>query len=72
MAPEGVEAANPAFDVTPARYVTAIITERGIARVPYDESLARLARDERPAAISEQGEELASSAAVAQTVRVSN
>jgi methylthioribose-1-phosphate isomerase len=29
IAPEGVTAANPAFDVTPARYITAIITERG-------------------------------------------
>lgn len=42
VAPEGVEAAHPAFDVTPARYVTAIITERGIARPPYQESLGRL------------------------------
>jgi len=33
---------NPAFDVTPANYVTAIITERGIARAPYEESLRRL------------------------------
>jgi methylthioribose-1-phosphate isomerase len=43
MTPDGVEIENPAFDVTPAKYVTAIITERGIARAPYDESLARLA-----------------------------
>jgi methylthioribose-1-phosphate isomerase len=35
--------ANPAFDVTPHRYVTAIITERGIAREPYRESLAAFA-----------------------------
>jgi methylthioribose-1-phosphate isomerase len=33
---------NPAFDVTPNRYVTAIITERGVAREPYDESLRQL------------------------------
>jgi initiation factor 2B subunit 1/2 family protein len=33
---------NPAFDVTPHRYVTAIVTERGIARAPYGESLARI------------------------------
>jgi len=33
---------NPAFDVTPNRYVTAIITERGVARAPYEESLRRL------------------------------
>ncbi|HVP53126.1 MAG TPA: S-methyl-5-thioribose-1-phosphate isomerase [Terriglobales bacterium] len=43
IAPEGVRIENPAFDVTPARYVTAIITERGIARAPYTESLKRLA-----------------------------
>jgi methylthioribose-1-phosphate isomerase len=42
IAPEGVEVANPAFDVTPNRYVTAIITERGIARAPYTESLKAL------------------------------
>jgi len=34
-------AANPAFDVTPNRYVTAIITERGVARPPFTESLRR-------------------------------
>ena len=38
-APEGIEARHPAFDVTPHRYVTAIITERGIAREPYVQSL---------------------------------
>ena len=43
MVPDGVEIENPAFDVTPAKYVTAIITERGIAKAPYEESLARLA-----------------------------
>jgi methylthioribose-1-phosphate isomerase len=43
MTPAGVEIENPAFDVTPARYVTAIITERGIAKAPYQESLANLA-----------------------------
>ncbi|HYL16095.1 MAG TPA: S-methyl-5-thioribose-1-phosphate isomerase [Terriglobales bacterium] len=43
MVPEGVNVENPAFDVTPAKYVSAIITERGIARAPYQESLARLA-----------------------------
>src|SRR5580693_856081 len=35
MVPDGVEVENPAFDVTPAKYVTAIVTERGIARAPY-------------------------------------
>ena len=43
MVPDGVEVENPAFDVTPAKYVTAIVTERGIARAPYRESLRRLA-----------------------------
>lgn len=43
IAPEGVRIENPAFDVTPARYVSAIITERGIARAPYSESLLKLA-----------------------------
>jgi methylthioribose-1-phosphate isomerase len=42
VAPEGTEVQNPAFDVTPHRYVTAIITERGVARAPYTESLAKL------------------------------
>jgi methylthioribose-1-phosphate isomerase len=39
IAPEGVEAYNPGFDVTPAKYVSAIITEAGIARPPFNESL---------------------------------
>src|ERR1700691_416580 len=43
MAPQGTEVRNPAFDVTPYRYVTAIITERGVARAPYTESLRDLA-----------------------------
>lgn len=43
MVPEGVEVENPAFDVTPAKYVTAIITERGIARAPFTEALRELA-----------------------------
>jgi methylthioribose-1-phosphate isomerase len=41
-APDNVRALHPAFDVTPHRYVTAIITERGIAREPYTESLKAL------------------------------
>ena len=44
MVPDGVQVENPAFDVTPAKYVTAIITERGIARAPYEQSLSELAR----------------------------
>jgi methylthioribose-1-phosphate isomerase len=43
MVPTGVQVENPAFDVTPAKYVAAIITEKGIARAPYEESLRRLA-----------------------------
>jgi methylthioribose-1-phosphate isomerase len=43
MVPDGVSIENPAFDVTPAKYVTAIITERGIARAPFEESLSKLA-----------------------------
>jgi methylthioribose-1-phosphate isomerase len=45
VAPDGVRVENPAFDVTPHRYVTAIVTERGVARPPYTESLRRLAAD---------------------------
>ncbi len=43
LTPEGVSIENPAFDVTPHRYVAAIITERGIAKAPYAESLQKLA-----------------------------
>ena len=42
MTPAGVQVENPAFDVTPAKYVTAIVTERGIARAPYEQSLKEL------------------------------
>jgi len=42
IAPEGVEVLNPAFDVTPSQYITAIITERGIIREPYGEGIGRL------------------------------
>jgi len=44
MVPDGVQVENPAFDVTPAKYVAAIITERGIARAPYEQSLSELVR----------------------------
>jgi len=50
IAPEGVEVENPAFDVTPAKYVTAIVTERGIARAPYEGSLNKLALESTGAA----------------------
>jgi len=43
IAPDGVLVENPAFDVTPHKYVSAIITERGIAQAPYSESLKELA-----------------------------
>jgi methylthioribose-1-phosphate isomerase len=42
LTPQGVGIVNPAFDVTPAKYVTAIITERGVLRAPYAESLREL------------------------------
>ncbi len=42
IAPEGVEARHPAFDVTPQRYITAIITEKGVARAPFTDSLRAL------------------------------
>ena len=42
VAPAGTAVENPAFDVTPARYVTAIVTEKGVARAPYEESLRKL------------------------------
>lgn len=44
VTPEGVRVENPAFDVTPAKYVTAIVTERGIARAPFEQSLKTLAK----------------------------
>ncbi len=42
MAPEGIKVYNPAFDVTDHELVTAVITERGIARAPFDESLRNM------------------------------
>lgn len=47
IAPEGVDVANPAFDVTPHRYVAAIITENGVARPPFGEALKRLVVGEK-------------------------
>ena len=41
-APYGVQVYNPAFDVTPHRYVTALITEKGIVRAPFDQNLKAL------------------------------
>jgi len=42
MAPAGIQTYNPAFDVTEAKYITAVITEKGIAYPPYEESLRAL------------------------------
>jgi len=44
IAPAGIEAANPAFDVTPNRYITAIITEGGIIRQPFGEGIKRISK----------------------------
>jgi len=43
MTPDGVAVENPAFDVTPAKYITAIITERGVLRAPFTESIRQIA-----------------------------
>ncbi|MBM2838823.1 MAG: methylthioribose-1-phosphate isomerase, partial [Deltaproteobacteria bacterium] len=42
IAPDGVKVLNPAFDVTPNRYITAIITEKGVVKAPFEEGLKRL------------------------------
>jgi methylthioribose-1-phosphate isomerase len=42
IAPQGAAAGNPAFDVTPARYITAIITERGVVKPPFDANIRAL------------------------------
>ncbi len=52
LAPEGIEVSNPAFDVTPNDLITAIITDRGVARAPYFESLSKLKADNSSAATS--------------------
>jgi methylthioribose-1-phosphate isomerase len=51
IAPD-VHAAHPAFDVTPARYIAAIFTERGVARAPYSDSLRTLASASAPTLIA--------------------
>ncbi len=43
IAPEGTQAANPAFDITPSQYITAIITEKGIIKHPLGEGIGRVA-----------------------------
>ncbi len=42
LAPDGIEVSNPGFDITPNDLITAIITDRGVARAPYTESLLGL------------------------------
>jgi methylthioribose-1-phosphate isomerase len=42
IAPEGIEVANPAFDITPSQHITAIITERGIIRKPFEEGIGSI------------------------------
>src|SRR5277367_1665150 len=48
LTPNGVGVENPAFDVTPARYVTAIITDRGVLKAPYNESIRAMAQQTVP------------------------
>jgi methylthioribose-1-phosphate isomerase len=48
IAPDGVQAAHPAFDVTPHRYITAIVTERGVVRPPFEAGLRAALRGEKP------------------------
>ncbi|MGI8882809.1 MAG: S-methyl-5-thioribose-1-phosphate isomerase [Pyrinomonadaceae bacterium] len=45
LAPDGIDVSNYAFDVTPNEFVTAIITEKGVARAPYTESLQKMFED---------------------------
>jgi methylthioribose-1-phosphate isomerase len=47
IAPEGISVRHPAFDVTPARLITAIITDRGVLRAPFDESIRRALAEQR-------------------------
>jgi methylthioribose-1-phosphate isomerase len=42
ITPDGVQVANPAFDITPAKYITAIITDRGVAYPPYEKSIYKI------------------------------
>jgi methylthioribose-1-phosphate isomerase len=51
VAPEDIAVRNPAFDVTPNRYITAIITECGVARAPFEESLRELVDQSKAAAL---------------------
>ena len=51
MTPDGVGIENPAFDVTPAKYITAIITERGVLRAPFGDSIRAMSRESELAAV---------------------
>jgi methylthioribose-1-phosphate isomerase len=51
MTPNGVGIENPAFDVTPAKYITAIITERGVLRAPFSDSIHAMAAESELAAV---------------------
>ena len=46
VAPEGISVRNPVFDVTPFSYVTAIVTEHGVARAPYEAVFRRFTRQQ--------------------------
>lgn len=52
VTPHGVKIANPAFDVTPAKYIAAIITERGVLRAPFEQSIAAMAHEELQPALA--------------------
>lgn len=47
IAPNGVPVANPAFDITPHRYITAIITERGVVSQPFEEGFTKISETEQ-------------------------
>jgi methylthioribose-1-phosphate isomerase len=51
LAPSGIEVHNPAFDVTPNHLIAAIITDKGVARAPYVESLRRLGQEVKEASL---------------------
>jgi methylthioribose-1-phosphate isomerase len=43
-APQGIKVRNPAFDVTPHRYISAMVTEKGVIRPPFEKTLKRILR----------------------------
>jgi methylthioribose-1-phosphate isomerase len=58
LAPAGIEVQNPAFDVTPHEMIAAIITDKGVARRPYTESLRRMVEGERIEANEDERKQL--------------